>query len=307
MYAKAQMFLPRTANDSDLSDFVASDLSAGEAAIVSLQGTKLAGFITPADATESASDLSYITGNIHTKFQVMWRKYNTSDVIQCTPELSFAELVEAKKLTGAGGTAQVTTLTLTVPGTQAIGDTYSLTIVDTTPGTAKLDKFTYEVVNVTGADYTAETLGDAFRTLIAADSSRNKVVGSGTTTLILTGATTENHFRVAYEGDAPATIVYTTDLLPGTLLKSQVQQMEKDMKSHGEGITNTLWFPKDWTSEVSDVAARFNNMGVFRFNLNRPAKHGMNATNYEDYTLYVAEAADINIVDGLIAAWNITK
>jgi hypothetical protein len=300
MYAKAQMFLPRTAQSSAISDFVASDLAAGEASIVYLStDSKLASVKT----TVTASDLTAITDNMHSKFQVMWRKYNTSDVILTTPELSLAELVNAKIVVDGAGTAQVVTITPEIPGTPAIGDTYHLTIIDTTPGTANLNKYNYEVVNTTGSIDSVADLIDAFVDLINADTTVNVTAADATSDMTLTGDTKQNHFRVAYDGDAPATIEYTTDLEPDTLSKAQIQQMEKDMKSHGEGITNTIWFPKDWTSEVSDTTY-YDNMGIFQFKLNKPAKHGMNASNYEDYTLYIAEAANIDLVDNLIVAWN---
>jgi hypothetical protein len=295
MYAKAQMFLPRTAQAASDADFVAADLAAGEAAIVFLGSTKL--------QAHGASDASDLAANAHSKFQIMWRKYNTSDVILTTPELSLAELVNAKKIEDDSGTAQVVTITPTVPDTTAIGDTYHLTIIDTTPGTANLDKYNYEVVNTTGSIDSVADLIDAFVDLINADTTVNVTAADETSDMTLTGDTKQNHFRVAYDGDAPATIEYTTDLEPDTLSKAQIQQMEKDMKSHGEGITNTIWFPKDWTSEVSDTTY-YDNMGIFQFKLNKPAKHGMNASNYEDYTLYIAEAANIDLVDNLIVAWN---
>lgn len=302
MYAKAQMFLPRTAQDALDSDFVAADIAAGEAAIVMLASSKLKALKT----TTVASDLSDITDNQHTKFQIMWRKYNTSDVIVTTPELTFAELVNAEKVTGAAGTAQATTVAITAASPPVAGDSYHLTIIDTTPGTANLNKYPFEYVAT--ASYAASDVVDGLVSDINALSDTTKVTATdGGTTITLTGTTTENHFRVAVDCDGSAVITYATDLVPGTLLKAQVQQMEKNMKSHGEGITNTIWFPRDWTSEVSDVATNFNNMGVFQFKLNKPAKHGMNGINTENYTLYIAEAADINLVDALLAAWNTVK
>ncbi len=308
MYAKAQFFLPRTAQGTLDSDFLHSDLAKGEAAIVLMSSSKLKALKT----TTTNSDLSDITDNMHTKFQVMWRKYNTSDVVFTTPELSLAELVSAKKLTSDAGAKQVTTVTFTTPTVGAKGDNYSLIIADTTPGTMDVQKYNFD--HTVTSDYESSDVSDitaALKTSINLVSDICKVSAASTTTgvLTLTGTTFKNHFRVAVDCDGSATINYATDLKPPTLLKSDIQQMEKDMKSHGEGITNTLVFPKDWTSEVSDIAdgACFTNMGVFQFKLNKPAKHGMNAVNTEDYTLYIAEAADIDLVDALTTAWGTAK
>lgn len=302
MYAKAQLLIPRSAQSTSISDFVASDLAAGEASIVYLSSSsKTASYKTSVDA----SDTSDLTSNAHNKFQVMWRKYNTSDVIITTPELSLAELVACKKITSDAGTAQATTVTPTV-SSPALGDRYSLTLINTTPGTANLEKWNFETVNSKGTDFAVSDLLDQWTSDINAMSDTTTIAATdGTTVLTLTGQTKSKHFRVAVDGEVTAAISYATDLKPADCTYAQILEFEKQMKSHGEGITNSIWFPKPYTSEVQNAV--HNALGVFQFKLNKPAKHGMNATNVEDYTLYIAEPTDINLIDMLIAAWNVIK
>lgn len=303
MYAKAQLLIPRSAQAAADSDFAAADLAAGEASIVYLSSSnKLAAYLT-GTATSDTSDL---TSNAHNKFQIMWRKYNTSDVIVTTPELSLAELVACKKITSDAGTAQATTVTPTV-SSPVLGDRYSLTLINTTPGTANLEKWNFETVNNTGTGFAASDLLDQWTSDINAVSDTTNITATdGATVLTLTGQTMFNHFRVAVDCDsATAVISYATDLKPADCTYAQIYALETQMKSHGEGITNSIWFPKTYTSEVQ--SAVHNALGVFEFKLNKPAKHGMNATNVENYTLYIAEPTDINLIDMLIAAWNVIK
>lgn len=296
MYSKAQFFIPRSVQ-SDISDFPASDLAAGEVAVTYLSSSDKLATYKVDDATD-VSDFSDLTANMHNKFQVMWRKHNTSDVILTTPELSLADLIDVKVMASDVGTAQVTTITPTVAGTGVVGDIYSLTLVDSTPGTAKLKKWNFETQNTSGTDFAVSDLLDQWTSDINAMSDITNVqAADNTSDFTLTGQTKYNHFRVAVDGEGTATIVYTTNLKPPTGAYEQMVQMEKDMKSHGEGITNSIWFPRPWTSELSDTGY---DLGVFEFKLNKPAKHGMNATNVEDYTLYIAEPEDIDLIDMLV-------
>lgn len=301
MYAKAQLLMPRTAQSAADSDFVSTDLAAGEATIVYISSSaKLAAYKTGTDS----SDISDIGSNMHNKFQIMWRKYNTSDVIITTPELTLSELVEARKISSDAGNVQTTTITPTISSPSA-GDSYLLTLVDTTPGTANLNKWTFEAL-ATGTDYAVSDLLDIWTSDINALSDVTKIqMSDGGTAANLVGTTKSNHFRVAIDGDLTATISYATDVKPASCSVEQITELEAQMKVHEEGVTNSIWFPRPYTSEV--INAQYNNLGIFKFKLNKPAKHGMNATNVENYTLYIAESSDINLVDMLVAAWNYTK
>lgn len=305
MYTKAQLLIPRSAQSTAItSGFAATDLAAGEASIVYINTTSdtLSSYKTGI----ATSDTSDLTSNAHNKFQVMWRKYNTSDVIVTTPELSLAELVAYKKITSDAGTAQTTTITPTI-SSPVLGDRYSLTLINTTPGTANLEKWNFETVNSKGTDFAVSDLLDQWTSDINAMSDTTKIqMSDGGTAANLVGTTKLNHFRVAIDCDsATAVINYATDLKPADCTYAQIFELEKQMKSHGEGITNSIWFPKPYTSEVQNAV--HNALGVFEFKLNKPAKHGMNATNVENYTLYIAEPTDINLIDMLIAAWNVVK
>lgn len=303
MYAKAQLLIPRSAQDTSITDFAATDLAAGEAAIVYLSSSnKLAAYKTGT----ATSDFSDLTSNVYNKFQVMWRKYNTTDIIVTTPELSLSELVACKKITSDAGTAQSTNVTPTITS-PAVGDVYSITLIDTTPGTANLDKWTFE----TYADATDFAVSDLLNLLTsdinALSDTTNITATNNTTYLTLAGTTKFNHFRVAVNGGNSMTAVidYAIDLKPADCTYDQIYALETQMKSHGEGITNSIWFPKTYVSEVQNKV--YNGLGVFQFELRKPAKHGMNATNIENYTLYIAEDTDINLIDMLIDAWESIK
>lgn len=303
MYAKAQLLIPRSAQNSDITDFSATYLAAGEAAIVYLSSSnKLATYKTGA----VASDTSDLTSNEHNKFQIMWRKYNTSDIIVTTPELSLSELVACKKITSDAGTAQVTTITPTITS-PAIGDAYSITLIDTTPGTANLNKWNFETY-ADATDFAVSDLLDLLTSDINALSDTTNIIATdGGTVLTLTGNTKSNHFRVAVDGGNSMTAVinYATDLKPADCTYDQIYALETQMKSHGEGVTNSIWFPKTYVSEVQNAV--YSGLGVFQFELRKPAKHGMNATNIENYTLYIAEKDDIDLIDMLVNAWEVVK
>jgi len=305
MYAKAQFIIPRSVQAASDSEYVLTDMAAGESAVVYLSSSdKLAAY--DVGATSDVSDFSDLGNNPHNKFQIMWRKYNTSDVVISTPELSLAELVDVKVLTSDSGNVQTTTVTPTVTSPSK-GDAYSITLIDSTPGTANLDKWNFEVL-ADATDYSVADLLDAWTAAINLASDTTKITATdGTTVLTLAGTTTVNHFRVAVDGgdSATAVISYATDVKPATGAYATMVQMEKDMKSHGEGITNSLWFPKPWTSELESSSYL---LGVFKFKLNKPAKHGMNATNTEDYTLYIGEkGAGISLSNWLKTVWDYAK
>jgi hypothetical protein len=303
MYAKAQLLIPRSAQASTSDNFTAAQLAAGEAAVVYLH--PLSDTLAAYKTGTATSDTSDLTSNAHNKFQIMWRKANTSDVIITTPELSLSELVRFKKVAKSDGTAQVTTVTPTV-SSPVLGDRYSITLVNTTPGTANLEKWNFETINTIGADFAASDLLDQWTSDINAMSDTTKIqMSDGGTAANLVGTTKLNHFRVAIDCDsATAVINYATDLVTASGTYAQMVEMERNMKAHGEGITNSIWFPKPWNSELSDTTY---DLGVFEFKLSKPAKHGMQAVNSEDYTLYIAEPTDINLIDMLEAAWNVVK
>lgn len=298
-----QLFIATAFHDATTTDFTASELAAGEVALVYPAASgKLKSF--------DVADVSDM--DLDTPFQVIWRKANTTDMIEATPNLTFGEFTKAQKISAALGTAQVITIsdiTDVIPTAQSETDVYNLKIIQTTPGTANLNKWNIEVP-YPGSDFTEITLCDAIDAAIdtakAADSTLTVTASNTNTAVILTADYTSDHFRVACDGDlAGATITYTTDPIPGNGLVAQVKALETKMKSHGEGITNSIWFPKDYTSEVGTTNY---NLGVFDFNLKTPAKHGMNSTNDRFYTLYVAAASDVatsdNFIDDFVAMWD---
>lgn len=272
-----QLFIANTALIADNVDLTSANFTAGSMAI-SLNSA-------PTTATQ-ASEILYATD----KFQIWQRSLNADTNYFVSPLLSIGELVSYKKIGYDGGTAQITYVTPTLPTTQIVGDTYRLTIVDTTPGTAALTKYHYEVRH-TGTDYTVDTLVDAFVALVNADANINVTAspdGGTATYLILTGDTKFNHFRVAYEGEASATITYQTDLVPATGTYAQIYNLETEFKSHAKGITNRVLYPvKDYTYEAN---SSYNyDLSIFHFKLQKPAKHGMSSVDFEDYYLYIAE------------------
>lgn len=284
-----QLFIPRTLSGSD-TDYDPADLAAGEIAFVTTSGANLV-----------AKSLAQITDNI-TPFQIMWRKANTSDVIECTPVLTLGELVKSTILSSDSGNAQHTTINCTVPTTTAIGDTYTVKVVNTTPGTANLTKKTFEYV-ATSASYAGSDIVNHFLTDISTDTDLQCYVSdTDTSDLRIVGTGTTNHFRAAVDNNVGVdwTITYTSDAKPSTLYYAQITDLETKMKSHGEGITNTIWFAKPYTSEVPSVTS-FYKMGIYDFKLRKSAKHGMSAVDYENYTLYLAEPSDIDLNDDLSA------
>ena len=283
-----QLFIPRTVSAADATDYVSTDMSAGEAAIVYPASTGLVA-IAATDITDTSMP-----------FQIIWRKYSTSDIVVSSPVLTLSELVAARKLTSDAGTQQIVDLAVTVPTTPLVGDTYMVKIIDTTPGTANLTKKTFEYV-ATATDYAASDIVDALVSDISTDTDVRVSASDNTTDLRLTGTGTTNHFRVAVENNAGVdwTITYTSDVRPGRVSQAYLTDLETKMKSHGEGITNTIWFAKPYTSEVY---AAIDCLGIFDFNLRKPAKHGMGGINFEPYTLYIA-TSDNTVCTTLQTVW----
>jgi hypothetical protein len=282
-----QLFIPRTVQGAD-TNMTSSDLAAGEIAVVYPTSDGLTSI-----AVNSITDVDM-------PFQVVWRKYSTSDAIVSSPVLTLRELNNVTLLTSDAGNVQEVDITVAVPTTTAAGDTYSLKIIDTTPGTANLTKKTFEYV-ATGT-YTAPNIVAHFASDISTDLDLKVVAASDATdTIGIKGTTTKNHFRVAVENNAGVTwtIAYTSDVRPGNVSQAYLTDLETKMKSHGEGITNTIWFAKPYTTEVYSSVAR---LGIFDFKLKNNAKHGMNAVDYENYTLYIA-TSDTGICSDINKVW----
>jgi len=295
-----QLFIPRSFQTAEDTNFDADDLGAGEAALCYVSDANLVAIDT--------SDASDVT--LTTPMQVIWRKYNTSDMIEASFPWTFGEMVKSTKIADSTGTAQVITIsdiTDVIPAAQATGDVFNLKIIQTTPSTANLKKWNIEVP-FEGTDFTEITLCDAIDAAIdtakAADSTLTVTASNTDTAVVLTADYTSDHFRVACDGDlAGATITYTTDSIPATGAYASIKALETKLKSHGEGITNTIWFPKEYTSETDNTKAYYDQY-IFDFNLKTPAKHGMNGTNDRAYTLYICEPSDTVSSDSVGTAIN---
>jgi len=241
------------------------------------------------DADNLVDDLDLVSRKA--PLQIVWKKSDGS--IESSNIFTIEDIVSVSKAGYDAGTAQVVTITPALPATQAKGDIYTLKVIITTPGTAVMQKKTYEVINTTGVDFTATTLGNAFRSLINADSEI-PVTATGTTTLILTADIDEN-FRVATDDNmAAAGVVYTTnmDLSFGTPAK--IKDLEAECESYGQGITNKVGFPvKRPDSEVGS-----GNYDVYIVALELKGKNvdSANPSKYEDLTLYIAEPTGAGVV-----------
>lgn len=108
-------------------------------------------------------------------------------VTDCKP-FSQALSLMSPKASGGAGTAQVSTIT---PGTATAGNTYSFSITQAVD-TGTITRF-ISYTAITGD--TTTTICDAFRTILAANGL--EVVGSGTSTCIITANAGYNVFNIA--------------------------------------------------------------------------------------------------------------
>jgi len=219
-----------------------STLAAGQYGIVPADSSMLptdtfaitlAGFIA-ADANTNANEKR--------QFKVVTRRSATDLTLYCSPEFSLSEIVRYQKIAYSAGTAQVTTITPVLPATQYPGDIYTIKLIDLTTGTMPMLRKSFQVVH-TGTDFTATTVGDAFRAQINADEDF-AITASGTTTLILT-ADKDITFASATDDLASVfTTVLTTKMIPATGTLAKVLALEQECNSYQFGVWNKVLFPK---------------------------------------------------------------
>jgi len=246
----------------------------------------------------AATSLHVISSFTKSPYQ-LWNK-KANGVIETSFEFTNNEIVKVSKLLYNAGIQQVTTITPgTFPAVQKLGDEYILKIINTTPGTMNLPTKTFVAVRK-GVDFTATTLCDAFRALIGTNADL-KVVSSGTTTLVLTGQTADNHFRVAVNGNfVNAGVVYTNANTPSQGTSAKVKALEAECMSWGKGVTNKVQF--------ADIPATEVGTGNYDITVIEIAQSGgvdasgMKNQKVERKMLYIAETAGTSPIGTLFAA-----
>jgi len=245
----------------------------------------------------TTTGLAVITDLAKAPYQIQTRKANG---IESSFEFCNNDIVRVTKMAYSAGTAQVTTITPgAFPAVQKKGDEYILKIINTTPGTMNLPTKTFVAVHKGGTDLTATTLVTAFKALIGTDKDL-QVVSSGTTTLVLTGSTPDNHFRVAVSGlFENAGVVYTTANVPSQGTPAKVKELEAECASYGKGVANKVSFP---VVPASEVGTGNYDITVIELAHTSPDASGMKNQKVERKTIYLAETAGTSPVGALFAA-----
>lgn len=213
-----------------------------------------------------------------------------SGKVQVSDVFSMDEIAEAIYVAYNAGTKQKWVVTPVLPAVQVKGMEFIVKIIDTTPGNLSVDQKSFSVFH-TGTDFTATTLGNAFRALI--NAAGLKVVASGTTTLILEASTPDNHFSVAVDGDMElSTVSNTVKNIPSSGTTEKMKALEADCESYAQGITNKTMYPV--VRPVTEVADGNYNRHVFTIMSKYANKDGMVPVRAHRKTLHIASTAANN-------------
>jgi hypothetical protein len=234
---------------------VLSEVAAGEWAIVAEDSSMLATSAFQVDLTGFVAADAATNANEKSKFKLITKLADGNWYSSIA--FSLNEIVKYQKIAYNAGTAQVTTITPSLPATQKKGDVYRLKIIDLTAGTANVMRKNYEVVH-TGTDFTTTTICDAFRTAIAADADMTGyITGSGTTTLILTAAKDKAFAVATDELMAAFTVALTTKMIPAIGTLAKVQALEQECNAYQYGVWNKVLHPKTAPSYVQASQTTF--------------------------------------------------
>ena len=220
--------------------------------------------------------------------QVVYK--NSKGKLQTSQPFTLSEVVKGEFLGANAGQKQKWTVTPVIPSTQVKGMEWIVKLIDTSGGNVSLEVKTFNVVH-TGVDFTAETLCDAFRTVI--NNGDFDVVASGTTTLILEASTPETHFRVAVDGEMEnAAVALTTQNFPACGTAAKMKEIEAMCESYSGGITNKVMYPvvrPDSEIENSDY-----HQHIFIIKPKYSVKDGSVPTREHATKLYIASTTEFN-------------
>ena len=264
-----------------------STLAAGQWGLMAAGSSMLAtdNFVTTLANFTSATAPETLTPKLG--FHIVTRAADSSLVI--SPEIVVDNIVKVTKVAYSAGTSQVITITPSLPATQYAGDIYTLKLIDITVGTANLLRKSFQVVH-TGTDFTATTICDAFRTLIAADSDFSFITGSGTTTLILTAAK-DRAFATATDDLASVfTTALTTRMIPSSGTLAKVQALQDEIESYELGYWNKVYFPKAGVDRIPASVTTFD-ITIVEMMLPFNPADGSKVKGGYPFKLYIVETA----------------
>lgn len=201
-----------------------------------------------------------------------------------------SDIVSATKAVPSAGVVQETDIAPKLPSVQALGDVYTLKVIETTIGEERMPKKTFEVVNQ-GSNFTVSSLIDAFVALIGTDEDVHvTAVKSGTTKLTLKGVDSNRTFRVAIDGSLiGAAVNYRVNAIPSEGTPEQIKNLEEECLSFNGGVTNKVLFVRKPQSEVKDSSY---NLYTFVLNIAGQNVDSSNPVKFEREVIYIAEKAD---------------
>jgi hypothetical protein len=233
------------------------------------------------------------------KLQIVGKTLANTPIV--SPVFSPRDIVKKSVIAASAGTAQVSNITLVVPGTQKKGDEWIVKIMDTTIGT-RAPKMVSASVYHTGVDYNVGTLTDAFVTKI--NSLKLGVTADNNANVLrLTADNTVKAFRFAVDNMAEtSTIAYTTKNTPAAGTVEVIKALEDYLQSFGNGVTNKTSVPIKQPASNVEAGATYT-LYVFDMLIPVPDYAGIGSKRTASYKLYIAErdAANANHIGKLIA------
>ena len=231
------------------------------------------------------------------KLQLIYKRADGS--AECSPVFSPANITRAVKIVPSAGTAQVATITFTAPAVQQVGDEFIVKVIDTTPGTRAPQHYNFSVYH-TGADYTDQTLAEAFVAVINANTELKITATNAVGVMTLTANNTVFTFRLATDGKAAfgaGVIDYATANVPAAGTPEVIGALEEYLNSFGRGITNRTSVPIKMPGSQVDPTAEYT-LYIFEMSIPTPDYAGKATARTASYKMYVAESDDTDINAG---------
>lgn len=287
-----QLFIPKTMplNNGEATPGAVkvSDMTEGQAGFL-IEGKDA---LVPQESAGGETLISELTDE---KLQIAWK--NSSGNIEMSPSFTLEDIKENITIEYSAGTAQVITVTPTLPDVQEEGDEYLLKILDTSKGTANPEIKRFSVYHQ-GTDYDLATLLTALADKVNEDTELELVAansGDSALTLTTTDETFTKYFRVAVDAELRnANIAYTTNNIPAQGKPVQIADLEQRYNPDGRGLYNERILPRAYKSSEVDTSKSYNTY-VLNMLYEKPAKHRMNAVNAEEFKAVISIPNDATL------------
>lgn len=229
------------------------------------------------------------------KLQLIAKRADGSPEV--SPVFSPENVIKASKIDPSAGTPQFTTVDIAIPATQSTGDEWLVKIIDTTVGTRAPKHYNFSAYHL-GVDLTPETVTNAIRDAINANTELPVTAVNNADVLELTADNTIFTFRVAVDNNAEFSVIdYDTANVPAAGTPELIGHLEDYLQSFGRGITNQTSVPiKKPLSQVDSTADY--TLYVFEMLIPTPDYAGKATARTASYKMYIAESDDTNIGAG---------